>query len=753
MFYDTEILTSRKGGFAVFWLAATVGSRGGTAVRKLSKKELLSCNVVQACEKVIQPEEPLALRLSSNLMMGIARVFSQQYTIYASDVQQVHAALKKIVSDAVASAPDTTLVVQDTAQWNVLPQQAAAAVAKEAAGGGGINLSVNAGLTFVGYDPDLDLGLEWRLPGEEEPEKFDEIDEPPLITPDISILGSPVAKQRKPHQAREEDIKLHEPHLDDYLLKQGEQQDNDLGGEDLGFVFEEGEQGLLEGIHPDLDAVIHASSAASGRGSARGSQQGGFGAPASSSAVGFGEDLGGFDQQNFDQDFGGGWEVEEQGMDVEGEIDMEEKIRREVEAARARWGDVFGFSRSATPFDAENTSQQELQLSGSPPSSATQKRISTAVAEAQNKAAEQKQAAQRPKKPKRMAIDRNIDMEGAKIRDMRQTYGARMRVEREKADRLKDERAAHDRAVELVFGAPPLLIAPAMTAFWNSEVVAKMAPFEGNKALAEKKRLEREQAAQKGASRADTAEPEGGRRVASGRLSEQPEGAAGNLPFEADFGVDFFANNQDFGGEGFGAMEGDMGGFDQFQFDEEVELGRAASATGRSGSQRASALPWAAEPATSDVGGAFGGDFGGASSAAGGSKVSLEAGVEQPMRSRSPSLLPSPGRGGSVDGLLEDDVNAASAGRGSGSPRASGIAMEEPALAENESLKFLSYAHRQASTVPAGQPLYFSTIVPETTTAPSVAAQALYHLLGLATKGMVKVDQPIAYGEIAVELK
>lgn len=59
-------------------------------------------------------------------MMGIARVFSQQvrvartpkeeddkltsslpglqYTIYASDVQQVHAALKKVVSDAVASA-------------------------------------------------------------------------------------------------------------------------------------------------------------------------------------------------------------------------------------------------------------------------------------------------------------------------------------------------------------------------------------------------------------------------------------------------------------------------------------------------------------------------------------------------------------------------------------------------------------------------------------------------------------------------
>lgn len=74
--------------------------------------------------------------------------------------------------------------------------------------------------------------------------------------------------------------------------------------------------------------------------------------------------------------------------------------------------------------------------------------------------------------------------------------------------------------------------------------------------------------------------------------------------------------------------------------------------------------------------------------------------------------------------------------------------MEEPALAENESNKFLGYAHKQADSLPAGQPLYFSNIVPEKTTAPAVAAQALYHLLGLAMKGAVKVDQPIAFGEV-----
>lgn len=141
-------------------------------------------------------------------------------------------------------------------------------------------------------------------------------------------------------------------------------------------------------------------------------------------------------------------------------------------------------------------------------------------------------------------------------------------------------------------------------------------------------------------------------------------------------------------------------------------------------------------------------------------------------RSRSPSLLPSPGRGGSVGALLQEDVEGeetresllrstgvrltrvlapAAAAKGSLSPRASGLAVEEPALAEHESLKFLSYARRQASSaVATGKGgLTFSDIVPIETTAAPVAAQALYHLLGLATKGMVHVKQPIAYGEVS----
>lgn len=106
MFYSAEILTRAKGGISIFWLAGTLG-KGGAGGKKLTKAEILKSNVVKAwyvpspplmsscfrrsrrgergltgggrnSEKVIAPEEPLALRLSATLLQGIARVYQQQ---------------------------------------------------------------------------------------------------------------------------------------------------------------------------------------------------------------------------------------------------------------------------------------------------------------------------------------------------------------------------------------------------------------------------------------------------------------------------------------------------------------------------------------------------------------------------------------------------------------------------------------------------------------------------------------------------
>jgi len=92
MFYSPDIL-KRKEGFGVIWsflfsmviinsfrLAATLGAK--STLKRLQKRDILSVDVPRACTFLSADDEPLALRLSSNLMYGVTRVFSQQYQFF-----------------------------------------------------------------------------------------------------------------------------------------------------------------------------------------------------------------------------------------------------------------------------------------------------------------------------------------------------------------------------------------------------------------------------------------------------------------------------------------------------------------------------------------------------------------------------------------------------------------------------------------------------------------------------------------------
>lgn len=50
-------------------LAATLGSKS----KKLARREVVAADITRLCALVTHPPEPLALRLSSNLMVGVAR--------------------------------------------------------------------------------------------------------------------------------------------------------------------------------------------------------------------------------------------------------------------------------------------------------------------------------------------------------------------------------------------------------------------------------------------------------------------------------------------------------------------------------------------------------------------------------------------------------------------------------------------------------------------------------------------------------
>lgn len=54
-----------RAGWAVYWLAATLVQSAARGLAKVSKKQLLDCAIVKACENLIEPEEPL-VRLYAN---------------------------------------------------------------------------------------------------------------------------------------------------------------------------------------------------------------------------------------------------------------------------------------------------------------------------------------------------------------------------------------------------------------------------------------------------------------------------------------------------------------------------------------------------------------------------------------------------------------------------------------------------------------------------------------------------------------
>jgi hypothetical protein len=67
--FTTAHFTSFKTGSAR--LAATLGSK--SVFKKLPKRSVLTANITQLCDLISEPAEPLALRLSSNLMFGVVR--------------------------------------------------------------------------------------------------------------------------------------------------------------------------------------------------------------------------------------------------------------------------------------------------------------------------------------------------------------------------------------------------------------------------------------------------------------------------------------------------------------------------------------------------------------------------------------------------------------------------------------------------------------------------------------------------------
>lgn len=81
MFYSEQLL-SKTGPLARVWLASNVE-------RKLSKSDILRSDLQSSINAIVdQGQEPMALRLSGQLMLGVVRIFGRQCRYLLDDCNE-----------------------------------------------------------------------------------------------------------------------------------------------------------------------------------------------------------------------------------------------------------------------------------------------------------------------------------------------------------------------------------------------------------------------------------------------------------------------------------------------------------------------------------------------------------------------------------------------------------------------------------------------------------------------------------------
>ncbi|GMK57087.1 hypothetical protein CspeluHIS016_0309270 [Cutaneotrichosporon spelunceum] len=94
MFFTDELLMAKRGSLGVIWLVSTLGPRN----KRVNRKALEKVEITHTCGLIASPPEPLALRLSGQLLVGVVRVYSRNYEHFYSDVQTFDSALRRSIA-------------------------------------------------------------------------------------------------------------------------------------------------------------------------------------------------------------------------------------------------------------------------------------------------------------------------------------------------------------------------------------------------------------------------------------------------------------------------------------------------------------------------------------------------------------------------------------------------------------------------------------------------------------------------------
>ncbi|KAL5606677.1 hypothetical protein BROUX41_003073 [Berkeleyomyces rouxiae] len=121
------VLTSTQYGVATIWLAATVNTKAC-----MSRKSVSEVDIGCAVKKILDPGAPLALRLQSNLLFGVSRVYSQKCYYVLDDATRMIQRLRlastldaqdHLVNPSVVKAPRKQIVLEDNPAflWESIP--------------------------------------------------------------------------------------------------------------------------------------------------------------------------------------------------------------------------------------------------------------------------------------------------------------------------------------------------------------------------------------------------------------------------------------------------------------------------------------------------------------------------------------------------------------------------------------------------------------------------------------------------------
>ncbi|PCH33660.1 hypothetical protein WOLCODRAFT_147744 [Wolfiporia cocos MD-104 SS10] len=726
MFFTQELLEKRESGFGLLWLAATLGAR--SSFKKLPKRSVLTADITQLCDLIAEPSEPLALRLSSNLMIGVARVYKVKQEIFHTDVTTCYNSLKKAVQEFHTLSKAELQMGQPSLRPDALTLAADPGAA----------FAMDFGNMLWDWDESRRSGKP-ESDGEESEDDYD---------PTSGKKGKKKQKARpKPPSSVIENIRANAHTLDEHheLILSGSF-DGSFHGAGFG------------GVLPSSSQI-----------------DGGFG---------FSDDIFGLQE---DMDLGGGIGDElarELGEGWGGSPDK----RRNASQADA---DMFAFSQDdmniAGGFqfgdiqpDAQEKQSPDLRQPGTVPDEEQypegsivvplmpfspdrdgniQMQVETGEGADQDGT---EKPAQRQAKRVRLLLDARTELTDEELKAARANYVEGQDSLRREIDQKKFEKESGKIIEQMIWGVPHGLQAPVLIDFWLENFRVQV---EAQAGTPPDQRPTKRRKISDGGVQAEPAFGDAYAQVDAGQF----EGAGADTGFM--FGINDF-NVNDTAQDG-PPYEPDS----RLRSSEEPGLARRASrppsvfgsqfdipGAGQeflSGSQRSALFPWdnaGAGVSSSVQGGTF--DFGREGSA---TRRSIDRASTKLRGSSISSRRESPLPGGRI---LDSPAGFGVRNSPLGDGFEFDVPGEDSVLAESQqsdlnlltlernSYNFLEYAKMQLKTFPSTtSTLTFDDVVPKAASTPHVAAAAFYHCLVLATKDLVNVAQEEPYGTLRITVK